>query len=83
MKDLDENDIAALLESKYQLDPSNCSKIGQKLKGISISNLLMLGDLVENKSNLNEWAFYYDNMIKTKKRIQEEENSLNLKESLY
>lgn len=53
MKDLDENDIATLLESKYFLDQSACTKIGQVLKGISISNLLMLADLVENKTNLN------------------------------
>lgn len=53
MRDLDENDIATLLESKYLLDQSTCAKIGQALKGISISNLLMLADLVENKTNLN------------------------------
>lgn len=53
MRDLNENDIATLLESKYSLDQSTCSKIGQALKGISISNLLMLADLVENKINLS------------------------------
>jgi len=53
VRDLDENDIATLLESKYLLDQGTCVKIGQKLKGISISNLLMLADLVENKTNLN------------------------------
>lgn len=68
VKDLDQNDIATLLESKYQLDQSIGAKIGQSLKGISISNLLMLSDLVESKNNLNEWTFYYENMIKTKKR---------------
>jgi len=68
VKDLDQNDVATLLESKYQLDQGICAKIGQSLKGISISNLLMLSDLVESKNNLNEWTFYYENMIKTKKR---------------
>ncbi len=53
IRDLDENDIASFLESKYQMETSISQKLGQSLTGASIANLLMLGDLVENRNNPN------------------------------
>lgn len=53
VRDLNEEDICTFLESKYQMDPSLCKKLGLSLKGASLSSLLMLGDMVENRNNLN------------------------------
>jgi len=55
-----------LLKEKYSVDSGVAKKVANMLEGCCIKELLDLAELVDNKSDYNEWEYFWNNLLAPK-----------------
>jgi hypothetical protein len=65
-------EIQSFLGEKFELSLENSSKVAAMIKTTSIKNLLELADLVDDKRKMDQWEFYWHNLVNPTEEEEEE-----------
>lgn len=58
-----QTEIQSFLGEKFEMPAESSSKVASMIKTTSIKNLLELADLVDDKRKIDQWEFYWHNLV--------------------
>jgi hypothetical protein len=63
MSPLAQSEIQSFLSGKYGISEEVSKKIATLIRATSIKSLLELAELVDDKNKIEEWEFYWHNLL--------------------